>query len=122
MALRIPRIDAAGPCEMHTLLAAASPGDVIVTSDGLAGVIVGVQPGKTNFAIGDRVGVVTEGILRDVPVATGTTFAAGARIGWDAVNFLAVATAGTYALGGAMAAKASGPTRCDVRLNRQKIT
>jgi len=122
MPLRIPRVDAGGPPEMHTLLAAASPGDVVQTSDGLAAVIVGVQPGKTTFAIGDRVAVVTEGILRDVPVATGTTFAAGARIGWDAVGFLAVATAGTFALGGAMAAKGAGPTRCDVRLNRQRIT
>lgn len=99
------------------LAAAATPGDIVQTPDGLAGIVQGVGP----YATGDVVPVLVDAIV-DVPVATGTTFANSAAVEWNTSTNLAVAAAGgTFELGGAYGAKVSGPTRMLVRLNRYKL-
>jgi predicted RecA/RadA family phage recombinase len=108
---------ALGDTEEAVLSAAATPGKVVQTPDLLAAVVQGVGP----YASGETVPVLVDAIV-DLPVATGTTFTNGVAVEWDDTNNLVVAaTAGTFKLGQAYGAKASGPTRMKVRLNRYKL-
>jgi predicted RecA/RadA family phage recombinase len=106
-----------GEVEEVTLSAAAIPGDIVTTPDGLAAIVQGVGP----YASGDKAPVLTNAII-NLPVATGTTIATGVKAEWDATNKLVVASSGTHILGVAYGAKVSGPTRMNVRLNAAKLS
>lgn len=117
MSMKAVVVIALGDTEEAVLSAAATPGDVVQTPDLLAGIVQGVG----QYASGDTVPVLTDGII-DLPVATGTTFTNGVAVEWDNTNKLVVAaTAGTFKLGQAYGAKISGPTRMKVRINRYKL-
>lgn len=117
MAMKAVIVAALGESEEVTLGAAAIPGDVVQTSDGLAAIVQGVGP----YASGDKAPVITNAIVR-VPSASATTISVSARVGWDATNKLAVSTTGDYALGGAYVAKTNGQTSVLCRLNQLKLT
>lgn len=108
---------ALGEPESVTFAAVVTAGDVVVLPSGFAGVVIGVG----TYAIGEPVPVQTKGLI-DVPVATGTTFAVGAKVEWNASTKLCVASSGTYILGCAVAAKVNGPTRMKVRLNEIQLS
>ena len=93
-----------------------SSGEIIQLPDGRAAVIAGLKP----VASGDAVGAETEGEF-DVLSASGTTFAAGAPVYWDASASLAITAPGAVddlLLGVATVAKVSGQTRVSVDFNR----
>jgi predicted RecA/RadA family phage recombinase len=107
-----------GELEAHVLAVAAAPGDIVVTKDGLAAVVCGVNPGKATSAIGESVSVSTNAMVT-LAKASGTTVADGAVAQWDDTNNLVVATGGTYKLGGVIQTLTTTSIR--VRLNSAKL-
>jgi len=96
---------------------AYSSGEVIQTTDGRAGVVLGLKA----VASGDQVTIATAGRF-DVWAATGTTFADGEMVWWDksanlAINEKSIAASDDFPIGRAYKAKASGPLVVSVDLN-----
>ena len=98
----------------HTPAAAQVAGQLIQLPSGAAGVV------KTDLAADELGAAYTEGIF-DIDTATGTTFIAGELVVWDVSASLAInsESAGLldFAIGVAIAAKASGTLVTRVRLN-----
>lgn len=90
----------------ETAGAALSPGDIVQTTDGLPAIVAGLD----DVASGDEY-IAQVGQVAEVASASGTTFAAGAVVGWNNTTKLAV-TGGTgdFNLGTAVVAKTSGQT------------
>lgn len=107
-----------GDLEVHTCTAVQSPGDILQTRDGFAAVVIGVNPGKAQWAIGDQVSVATDAFVT-LPKGAGTTVADGVRANWDSAAKLVVSTAGNYGLGAAVQTLTT--TRIRVRLNKVKL-
>jgi predicted RecA/RadA family phage recombinase len=107
-----------GETETHIAAAATNAMDLIQVGDGFAGVVTGSKP---SFATGEEMPVVTNAIV-DVDAATGTTFAAGAKVELNSSTKLAVAAgAGDFTVGQALTAKVSGTLFVRVRLNAATI-
>lgn len=106
-----------GNHEEFVCTAITRPGDLVQTTDGLIGYVMGVR----DYAIGETVPVVTDAIV-DVDSASATTFAVGATVYYNLTTKLAVASGATQpGLGAAVIAKTNGQTKVRVRLNRLKI-
>lgn len=118
MALLATDIVTNGDLEVHICTAAQSPGDIVQTRDGFAAVVVGVNPGKAQWAIGDAVSVSTDAFVT-LPKGAGTTIADGVRANWDSTAKLVVSTAGNYGLGAAVQTLTT--TKIRVRLNKLKL-
>jgi|SRR3990172_9514593 len=95
---------------------AYTSGEVIQLADGRAAIVANLVP----VAIGEQVTFQTVGIGR-LASATGTTFAKGAPVYWDASANVAITTPGADAdfyVGTAVAAKVSGNLNVLVELNQ----
>lgn len=92
--------------------AALNPGDIVVSSDGVPGVVAGNGP----IANGERYTLLL-GCRGYVPSASATTFTAGATVDFNDTTKLAVASgAGDFAIGAAVKAKTSGQTQVEVQM------
>lgn len=90
-------------------------GDIVQCASGRAGVVEGLRPvAEGEYATANC------RVRSDVTSASGTTFSAGAVVGWDDTNKVAVASAdGDFDLGKAARAKTSGQTVVSVIFNIQ---
>lgn len=91
-----------------------TPGQVVLTPEGLVGVIQGndAQVLKT----GDLVTARVRGVVA-LASASGTTISVGAVVHWDDTANLAIAAAGDFIAGRAVKAKVSGETEVLCSLN-----
>lgn len=88
-----------------------NPGDIVVAPSGRPGVVQGQRPLES----GEPSTIRTTGKY-DVASASATTFTAGASVGWDNTNKLAVAE-GDFVIGTAARAKTNGQLSVQVIFN-----
>jgi hypothetical protein len=102
--------------EEHVCTAETKPGDLVVTSTGRFGLVLGHK----TFETGEVCPVTTDALI-DVDSASATTVSAAAAVFYNTTTKLAVTSGAHPGLGLAARAKTSGQLKMRVRINKANL-